>query len=285
MDFRGARIFRIFPPFRRCSFRDHENNRGEREPSAISQQGTMPAGSICLVTGGSGTIGLAIAKSLVAGGARKVFLTGRSLAKLETASASIASSGNVVQCLACDVTNESAVEHLFTTIDQQAGSHVNLLINNAGTSAAGATVDLSAADSRRVMDTNVMGPFLCSREAMKRMIAAGTGGRIINIGSLSAYSPRPDSAPYTTSKFALNGLTASLALDGRAHNIAVGIIHPGNVESELLTEEVIAERNHEGFLPAAHIAESVLLMAKLPYESNILEMTIAPTPQPYVGRG
>eukprot|EP00977_Amphora_coffeiformis_P008302 scaffold1878_cov170-Amphora_coffeaeformis.AAC.15 len=244
----------------------------------------MPAGSICLVTGGSGTIGLAIAKSLVAGGvARKVFLTGRSLAKLERASANL--DKDIVHCLPCDVTNENAVENLFTTIDQQAGSHVNLLINNAGISSNGATVDLSADEFRRVMDTNVLGPFLCSREAMKRMIAAGTGGRIINIGSLSAVSPRPDSAPYTTSKFALKGLTASLALDGRAHNIAVGIIHPGNVESELLTDEVIAERQHEGFLPAAQIAESVLHMAKLPYESNVLEMTIAPTPQPYVGRG
>lgn len=246
----------------------------------------MLSGSICLVTGGSGTIGLAIAKSLVTGGARKVFLTGRSLAKLEQASARIAAaSKDVVQCLPCDVTDESAVETLFATIDQQVGSHVNLLINNAGINAPGATVDLSADDFRRVMDTNVLGPFLCSREAMKRMKSAGTGGRIINIGSLSAGSPRPDSAPYTTSKFALNGLSKSLSLDGRGHNIAVGIIHPGNVESELLTEDVIAERQHEGFLPAAHIAESVVHMAQLPYESNILEMTIAPTPQPYVGRG
>ena len=240
-----------------------------------------------MITGGSGTIGSAIAKSLVAGGvARKVFLTGRSLAKLEQASARLGSTNkDVVHCLPCDVTNERSVEDLFTAIDEQTGCHVDLLINNAGINCFGATVDLSAHDFRRVMDTNVLGPFLCSREAMKRMIAAGTGGRIINIGSLSASSPRPDSAPYTTSKFALKGLTTSLALDGRAHNIAVGIIHPGNVESELLTEEVIAERQREGFLPATHIAESVLHMAQLPYESNILEMTVAPTPQPYVGRG
>ena len=250
----------------------------------------MPAGSICLVTGGSGTIGLAIAKALVQGGARKVILTGRSLSKLERAAASIvaadASKDGIVHCIPCDVTQESSVESLFQTIDEQTGGHVNLLINNAGINAPGATVDLTAADFRRVMDTNVVGPFLCAREAMKRMKRGdcNKGGRIINIGSLSASRPRPDSAPYTTSKFALLGLTHSLALDGRPHNIAVGIIHPGNVASELLSEETKAERAHEGFLPAEQIAQAVLTMAQMPYESNILELTIAPTAQPFVGR-
>lgn len=246
----------------------------------------MLSGSICLVTGGSGTIGLAIAKSLVQGGARKVFITGRSLAKLEKAAIQIPNHANVVRCLPCDVTSEDEVDFLFAQIDQETGGgHVNLLVNNAGINAPGATVDLSAADFTRVLQTNVVGPFLCARAAMQRMQAAGKGGRIINIGSLSAYRPRPDSAPYTTSKFALNGLTQSLALDGRAHGIAVGIIHPGNVASELLSEEMKAERQSEGFLPAQHIADAVVSMANLPYSSNILELTITPTPQPYVGRG
>jgi NAD(P)-dependent dehydrogenase (short-subunit alcohol dehydrogenase family) len=241
----------------------------------------MPVGSICLVTGASGTIGLAIAKSLVKGGAEKVILTGRSLDKLQRAAEQIASSA--VHCMPCDVANEASVENLFQQIDQEAGK-LNLLVNNAGINAPGATIDLKADDFRRVMDTNVVGPFLCAREAIKRMKSNG-GGRIINIGSLSAGSPRPDSAPYTTSKFALAGLTQSLALDCRADNIAVGIIHPGNVESDLLSEEVKAGRIHEGFLAADQIADCVLQMARLPYESNILEMTLAPTLQPYVGRG
>ena len=249
----------------------------------------MPvAGTVCLVTGGSGTIGLAIAKALVASEARKVFLTGRSLEKLQAAAQQITPPNNneVVHCVPCDVTDEKAVANLFETIDKESnGSGLELLVNNAGINAPGATVDMRAADFRRVIDTNVLGPFLCSQQAMKRMKASKKGGRIINIGSLSSYRPRPDSAPYTTSKFALLGLTQSLALDGRADNIAVSIIHPGNVVSELLSEETKADRASEGFLPAEQIAASVVHIAQLPYESNILEMTIAPTPQPYVGRG
>jgi NAD(P)-dependent dehydrogenase (short-subunit alcohol dehydrogenase family) len=123
------------------------------------------------------------------------------------------------------------------------------------------------------MAVNVLGPFLCSREVMKRMKASGLGGRIVNIASLSAICPRPDSAPYTTSKFALRGLTQSLALDGRAHNIAVGMIHPGNVQSELLTREQIQERQDEGFLQAEQVADCVVQMCSLPYSVNIQEMT------------
>lgn len=219
-----------------------------------------------------------------------MYLTGRSLTKLQHAAAQISVDGttDVVRCLSCDVTNEQAVASLFDQIGQETGGqHVNLLINNAGINVTGATVDLSAADFNAVLQTNVIGPFLCAQQVMKRIQAAGTttGGRIINIGSLSAYSPRPHSAPYTTSKFALNGLSKSLALDGRAHNIAVGIIHPGNVASDLLSDEMKAERESEGFLSPEHIAQAVVTMANLPYSSNILEMTLAPTPQPYVGRG
>ena len=144
---------------------------------------------------------------------------------------------------------------------------------------------LTAADFEKVMSVNVIGPFLCSREAVKRMKAGQAGGRIVNIGSLSAISPRPDSAPYTTSKFALLGLTQSLAVDCRAHNIAVGIIHPGNVISELLTEEMVKEREDEGFMVADHVADGVVQMASMPCSTNILEMTILPTRQPMVGRG
>jgi NAD(P)-dependent dehydrogenase (short-subunit alcohol dehydrogenase family) len=149
----------------------------------------------------------------------------------------------------------------------------------------GATENLTAADMEKVLSVNVVGPFLCSREAIKRMKVSG-GGRIINVGSISSASPRADSATYTTSKFAIQGLSYSLALDCRPHNIAVGSIHPGNVESELLTPEVIAERKAtEGFIQPEDVAQCVLTMASLPYSANILDLTVIPTKQPLVGRG
>ena len=154
-----------------------------------------------------------------------------------------------------------------------------------GTMAPGPTVDLTADDMQRVLSVNVIGPFLCAREAMKRMMKKD-GGRIINIGSISSSSPRPDSATYTTSKFAIQGLSQSLALDGRNYNIAVGSIHPGNVVSELLSPEVIAEREAtEGFIQPEDVANCVLTMAGLPYSANVLDLTVIPTRQPFVGRG
>jgi len=149
--------------------------------------------------------------------------------------------------------------------------------------APGATTELSASDFSRVLSVNVLGPFLCAREALKRM---KDGGRIINVGSISAYSPRPNGAAYTTTKFALQGLSRSLALDARQQSVAVGIIHPGNVRSELLSPEQIADREEsEGFIGASSVAESVVTMASMPYSVNVLEMTVIPTRQPYVGRG
>lgn len=154
-----------------------------------------------------------------------------------------------------------------------------------GTMVPGPTVDLSASDMEKVLSVNVVGPFLCAREAMKRMKIAG-GGRIINIASISSISPRPDGVTYTTSKFAIQGLSRSLALDGRDHNIAVGAIHPGNVVSDLLRPEVIAEREAtEGFIQPEDVATCVLTMANLPYSANILDLTVIPTKQPFVGRG
>lgn len=241
-------------------------------------------GKLALVTGGSGTIGKAIAKTLASHGAN-VVITGRNLERLETTAASIQTevpSASPIQCISCDVTVESSVCELFDTLDKL--KSIDLLINNAGTAVDGATVDLSADDFERVMRVNVTGPFLCAREAMKRMQTVGQG-RIINIGSLSAISPRPNSAPYTTSKFALAGLSQSLALDGRPYNITVGIIHPGNVASELLSKETIAERELEGFLQPQLVADCVLTMASMPPSANVLEMTLLPTPQPLVGRG
>lgn len=265
--------------------------------SASSINSSVLLGKLALVTGGSGTIGRAIAQLLVNHGA-SVVLTARNLDKLQQAAASIeesamsaAAAGSMIQCVSCDVSNEASVVALFETIDKMKQAPIDLLVNNAGINVPGATISLSVSDFERVMQVNVTGPFLCSREAMKRMQAkddAGKpfGGRIINIGSLSAQSPRPDACPYTTSKFALLGLTKSLALDGRNHGISVGIIHPGNVVSDLLTEEMIRERKEtEGFLSPEDVAECVLTMVTMPATANVFEMTVLPTRQAFVGRG
>lgn len=244
---------------------------------------SLLANKLAVVTGGSGTIGKAIAGALLNQGAR-VVLTGRSLDKLHDAKAALPH-GDSISCLACDVTKEESVVDLFQTIKNDLGG-CNLLINNAGTALPGATTELSAADFDWVMKVNVTGPFLCSREAMKQMMVNKEGGRIINIGSISSESPRPDSAPYTTSKFAVRGLTQSLALDGRQHNIAVGMINPGNVRSSLLSEEEIARREaSEGFIEPEDVANCVVTMANMPNSANVLELTVIPTRQALVGRG
>lgn len=192
---------------------------------------------------------------------------------------------NTIECIACDVSQEDSVATLFQAIEHS-NKRVDILINNAGINIPGATLDLKGDDFDSVMKVNVLGPFLCSKETMKRMIRDNFKGTIINIGSLSAKAPRPDSCPYTTSKFALEGLTRSLALDGRKHGIAVGIIHPGNVRSDLLTMEMVQEREEsEGFIDPQDVADCVVSMLTLSASAVVLEMTVLPRRQPFVGRG
>ena len=244
-------------------------------------------GKTAVVTGGSGTIGKAIAKALTKTGCN-VFITGRNQERLDAAVKDLtkdnANNGGV-HAVCCDVLNEDAVIDMFQEADRMYGN-VDLLVNNAGTVKPGPTHEMSVEDFDRVLRVNVTGPFICSKAAINMMKSKGKGGRIINIGSLSAHSPRPDQAPYTTSKFALLGLTNSLALDCRKDNIAVGIINPGNVSSDILTPEEIETRGSaEGFMSAEAVADSVVAMSSLPYNANVLEMTVLPTRQPFIGRG
>ncbi|GAX19879.1 hypothetical protein FisN_1Lh655 [Fistulifera solaris] len=248
-------------------------------------------GKRALITGASGRIGQAIANKLAQAGA-SVVLTGRNLESLKEAAANIkrnlttdnndANDIPTVETFSCDVTDETSVKDLFMRIQGIDGHRIDILINNAGTNVDKPLSNLTSNDFEWVMKVNVLGPFLCSREAFKYM---PNGGRIINVGSLSAMSPRPDSTAYTTSKFALNGLSRSLALDGREHGISVGIIHPGNVSSDLLTQEMIQARQHEGFMDANNVAECVLTMVVMPPTTTILELVVMPTTQPFVGRG
>jgi NAD(P)-dependent dehydrogenase (short-subunit alcohol dehydrogenase family) len=240
-----------------------------------------------IITGGSGTIGKAIAKCLLIAGCN-VFITGRNQTSLDKAAADLTSDDanhGEVQTFSGDVCSEKDISDLFDAAINAYGG-VDLLVNNAGTAIPGKTTELSVEDFEKVMQVNVTGPFICAREAIRRMRARDKGGRIVNIGSISAFSPRPDGAPYTASKFALLGLSNSLSLDCRQYGIAVGIIHPGNVMSGLLTQEIIAEREKsEGFMNAEDVASCVLAMSSLEYRANILEMTVMPTKQPLIGRG
>lgn len=240
-------------------------------------------GKNAVITGGSGTIGIGIAQSLIAEGCN-VYITGRKQEKLDLAVEKIVrdddSYGQIFTLKADCTDEESVIKDMFDKVD------VDLLINNAGTMRNEKTEDVSVETFKNVMNVNVVAPFLCSREVIKQMKARNCGGRIINIGSLSAISSRSDAAGYTTSKFALLGLTHSLSIDCRDHGIAVSIIHPGNTLSDLLTPEEIERREKaEGFIHKEEVAKAVLTMANLPYHANIFELTILPTRQPFVGRG
>jgi len=244
-----------------------------------------------IVTGGSGTIGKSIAEEFFKSGSN-VVIASRNLNRLNSARDEIlqkseSNEQGSISCVKGDVTDEMSVKNLFDETDALYKG-CDILINNAGIMAPAAEPDvLPATDFEQVMRVNVFGPFLCAKEMFSRIKKSNKeGGRIINIGSIAAQSSRPNTAPYTTSKFAINGLSQSLALDGRRHNIAVGIIHPGNVLSDILSPEEAEKRGRlEGFVDPLSIANSVLCMASLPYSENILEMTVIPTKQPLIGRG
>ena len=266
----------------------------------------MISNKVALITGGGGTIGKAIAKAFLAQNI-SVILTGRRLSKLEevkrnlleeqaySSSTTTLEERANVHAIPSDISNEESVIQLFQQIDQLdecvGRCGVDILVNNAGINSTANTLDeLTAVDMEAVLGVNVVGAFLCAREAMKRMKRKeendGGRGRIINIGSISAFSPRPNSTAYTTSKFAITGLSKSLSLDGRAHGIAVGTIHPGNVVSDLLSPEDVEVRGRtEGFLRPEDVAQCVLTMVQLPYTANVLELTVIPTSQPFIGRG
>jgi len=234
-----------------------------------------------IITGASSGIGAGIARAFVAGGAR-VVLAARRADRLEALAGELGADSGQVLVRPTDVTQEAEVAGLFA--DAEAFSPVTLLVINAGVARLCPTVDTTLEDWRRVVDINLTAPFLCAREGLRVMKPRGRG-RIITIGSLSAQVAREDSVAYTATKFGLEGLTRSLALDGRSCGITASIVHPGSTISELFGERTLRASPSERTMAAEHVAALVATMAAVPDEINILTSTILPIAQPYIGRG
>jgi NAD(P)-dependent dehydrogenase (short-subunit alcohol dehydrogenase family) len=246
---------------------------------------------VALVTGAGSGIGRAVALSLQAA-EYLVVAAGRRVTELErTANLSVSPGGRIVPVPA-DVGSPDSVRALFAEIRRVAG-RLDLLFNNAGISAPGIPFeDISLEQWNSVMNVNLTGAFLCAQEAFRLMKEQSPqGGRIINNGSISAHSPRPNSAPYTATKHAITGLTRSLSLDGRKYDIACSQIDIGNAATEM-TEPIAAGAPQangttmaEPRMDVRHVAEAVLYMAGLPLDTNVQFITLMATRMPFIGRG
>ncbi|TMQ11156.1 MAG: SDR family oxidoreductase [Deltaproteobacteria bacterium] len=247
-------------------------------------------GRVAIITGAGRGIGKATALAFLRDGYR-VALAGRHRDTLaETAAASGA--GDRALVVPTDVADPDAVEALFAQV-RAAFGRVDVLFNNAGTGARPVAIDeLTVDEWRKVVDINLTGTFLCTQAAVRLMKQQDPrGGRIINNGSISAHAPRPNSAPYTATKHAITGLTRSVALDGRAHDIACGQIDIGNAATEMTARMARGVPQADGALrpeptiDVAHVADAVLQMANLPLDVNVQFMTIMATRMPFIGRG
>jgi NAD(P)-dependent dehydrogenase (short-subunit alcohol dehydrogenase family) len=252
---------------------------------------TSARGKIAMVTGAGSGIGKATALALLREG-YSVVLTGRRPEALEQTVAAAGTDGTRTLAVAADVSDEASVSGLFERTKETFG-RLDLLFNNAGTGAPAVPLEeLTLEQWRRVIDVNLTGAFLCTRAAFRVMKEqTPRGGRIINNGSLSAHTPRPNSAPYTASKHAITGLTKSTALDGRKYDIACGQIDIGNAETEMTARmkkgvlQATGETAAEPTMDVAHIARAVVYMASLPLDANVLFLTVMATRMPFVGRG
>jgi len=238
-------------------------------------------GKVALVTGASRGIGLGIARALAAHGA-SLAITARTAATLEQARAELIRGGASVLSHPADVADEDEVEGLFAAVRDHYGG-LDILVNNAGAFDGGPLDELSLKAWDRVIATNLRAPFLCTRAAIRLMKPRG-GGRIINIGSISAQRVRPHSAPYSTSKHGLWGLTQVTALEGRDFGITCCCLHPGNTLVERRQASDLTE-DDEPMIAVESIAEVAALMATLPPDVAMLEAIVLPRQQDYLGRG
>jgi NAD(P)-dependent dehydrogenase (short-subunit alcohol dehydrogenase family) len=238
-------------------------------------------GKIALVTGSNRGIGKGIARGLAAEGA-SLTLTARGQDELQTTADQLAAEGAKVLAMPGDVTDERQVRELFERTMQTFG-RLDILVNNAGAFDGGPLDQLSVEAWDKVIAINLRAPFLCTREALRIMKKQG-GGRIINIGSISAQRVRSGSAPYSTSKHGLWGLTQVTALEGREYGVTCGCLHPGNVLVER-RQGSSKKEDDEPMMTVEELAQTAVLMASLPPHVNMLEAIVLPMGQLYVGRG
>ncbi|WP_433566242.1 SDR family oxidoreductase [Nocardia sp. CA-151230] len=245
---------------------------------------------IVLITGAGTGLGRTMTHALTAAG-HQVVAVGRTAATLDEVVASAPGPGGVT-AVPADVTDPAAVDAVFAHIVQRWG-RLDVLINNAGIFGPTLPIDeVPVADWKQVVDINLTGSFLCAQAAFRLMRAqTPQGGRIINNGSISAHTPRPNTVAYAASKHGITGLTKALALEGRAHNIAAGQIDIGNAATELTAGIAAGSLQADGSIrpeptiDAAHVARLVVQTVELPLEVNVPFLTVMATGMPYIGRG
>lgn len=239
------------------------------------------SGKVAIVTGASTGIGRGIARQMAKAGA-SVVVTARSGDKLQSLAEEIKAEGGAAIPVCADVSSEPSILALFETCTAQVGAP-DILVNNAGIADATPIHELSLERWRQVIDTNLTSYFLCSREAIRLMKARGSGGRIINIGSLSAKSPRGNSMAYTASKFAIEGMTRQIALDYREDLITASAVHPGSTRSMLAPG--FSDKPAPDRLEPEHVGDMVVYICSLPAEMTVLDTVILPVRVPFLGRG
>lgn len=246
---------------------------------------------VALITGAGSGIGKATA-TLLSHDGFTVVLAGRRPAPLAKLAVHIASTGGTAHPIPTDVTSPASVDALFQNIQNDLG-RLDLLFNNAGIAAPRAAFhELSHRDWETVVATNLTGSFLCAQGAIRLMLQqTPRGGRIINNGSISAQVPRPFAAPYNASKSALTGLTKSISLDYRRHDIACTQIDIGNAATDLSAEMEIGMPQADGTtateprFDVQHVAEMIVHIANLPLDTNIPFLTLTANKMPFIGRG
>ncbi len=248
-------------------------------------------GRVAMITGAGTGVGRACALAMLREG-WSVVLAGRRPEPLAKTKADAGANGEQVLAVPADVSDPVSVEALFARTKEVFG-RLDFLFNNAGVNAPGIPMEeLTVEQWRYVVDVNLTGAFLCTREAFKLMKSqTPRGGRIVNNGSISAHAPRPNSAPYTSTKHAITGLTRSTSLDGRKYDIACGQLDIGNALTEMAARmadgvpqangEIVAEP----LMEPDNVARALVCMASLPPEANVQTLTVMATKMPFVGRG
>ncbi len=252
----------------------------------------MPANNrIALVTGAGSGIGRAAALALQSEG-YTVVVAGRRASEIDKTAAMATPGGGPMLAIPTDVSQPDAVKNLFARTIETYG-RLDVLFNNAGINVPAIPMDeLTYAQWSSVVGVNLTGSFLCAQEAMRIMKTQNPkGGRIINNGSISAYTPRPNSAPYTCTKHAISGLTKCISLDGRPHDIACSQIDIGNAATELterMTDGVLqadGSKKPEPRMNLKHVADAIVFIANLPLDANVMFMNVMATKMPFAGRG